>query len=276
MIGQNKLKTIIDKQIADKTLPRFIILVGEEGSGRKTISKYIASKLEASLVSVNLSVEAIREMRATANAVFMPTVYMLADADKLSSQAKNALLKVTEEPPQNAYFIMTLKDLNNTLDTIRSRGSIYNMQKYDVVQLLDYCDIVASKPLSEAEHKYIVEVCNTPGDINKLLLNGVSELKDFVKLTFDNIAIVQGANAFKIADKITLKEGSKGFDLTLFLRAFECECREALWHNADISAASCSSAIRITAECRNAQRITGINKQYIFDKWILDIRKVFM
>jgi DNA polymerase-3 subunit delta' len=48
-------------------------------------------------------------------------IYIFTDADKITVQAQNSLLKLIEEPPEYAYFIFTVSDRNVILETIRSR-----------------------------------------------------------------------------------------------------------------------------------------------------------
>ena len=59
-----------------------------------------------------------------------PIIYLIQDADKMSLGAKNSLLKVIEEPPQQAYFIMELQQIENTLDTIKSRCQEIKLDSY--------------------------------------------------------------------------------------------------------------------------------------------------
>jgi DNA polymerase-3 subunit delta' len=48
-------------------------------------------------------------------------IYIIADADKMSREASNALLKLLEEPPPDLHLILTTSSLNAMLETIRSR-----------------------------------------------------------------------------------------------------------------------------------------------------------
>ena len=41
-------------------------------------------------------------------------IYLIQNADKMSLNAKNSLLKLVEEPPQQAYIIMELQQIENT------------------------------------------------------------------------------------------------------------------------------------------------------------------
>ena len=48
-------------------------------------------------------------------------IYIIADADLMSVQAQNALLKTIEEPPQYAVIMLLTENADTLLPTIRSR-----------------------------------------------------------------------------------------------------------------------------------------------------------
>lgn len=62
-------------------------------------------------------------------------VGILADIDRLTSEAQNALLKTLEEPPPNTYIIGTTSIPEALLPTISSRMSVVKLT--DVVQTFD-------------------------------------------------------------------------------------------------------------------------------------------
>lgn len=139
MIGQERLLNRIDKMIG-AGFPRFTIICGNKNSGRKMIANKIAKGLNAHLINSSIKVDDVREIIDLSYKQSEPTVYLLADVDKMSPAAKNALLKITEEPPRKAYFIMTLQDINNTLGTLKSRGTVLNIDPYTPDNLLDYAE----------------------------------------------------------------------------------------------------------------------------------------
>lgn len=133
------------------------IIVGDEGSGRRTSAKYIAMArlcsspssegepcgecrecrriendshpdviwLEGDTPTGGYSVRNIRE-NVVADAFIMPNdtdakFYIIPDGEKLNAAAQNALLKIVEEPPDYAYFIFTAKSQSAFLSTIISR-----------------------------------------------------------------------------------------------------------------------------------------------------------
>lgn len=76
----------------------------------------------------NISVEEIRKIRK--DAYILPNecekkVYIIKNGHNLSAISQNALLKILEEPPKYACFIIECKNEKNLLNTIISRCSIY-------------------------------------------------------------------------------------------------------------------------------------------------------
>lgn len=66
-------------------------------------------------------------------------VVVLADAEKMSVSAANALLKSLEEPPESARFVLLVEDANRVLETIRSRCQLVRvppMTRSEIIQEL--------------------------------------------------------------------------------------------------------------------------------------------
>ena len=263
MIGQKYLKKYVKTLIDEGNFPRFSIFVGQSGSGRKTFVHELYGMFGTGILSVmGNSVDAVRTAIVQSYTVRgSQVIYLFPDADSMSNAAKNALLKVTEEPPNNAYFIMTLEDEVNTLETIRSRAQIFYMDMYFPKDLKDYADTLEIKDKEELE--IIADVCTTPGDVNILYSQGIKDFYDFTKLVLENVADVSLANALKIPSKLALKDGDTGYDLRLFLRMFMSLC---------ISTQANVEWVKSTSKCLIKLRTKSINKQMLLDTWILSLR----
>lgn len=277
MVGQNNLKQIFKQQIDMGAFPRFSLLVGPHGSGKKLMCDYLARQLGATECRYDTSVNSIREMIAESYKVATKVLYVLPDADKMSPQAKNALLKVAEEPPQNAYIIMTLEDINNTLGTIRSRAFTYNMDPYTVNELLGCVDSSVFEPVSDVMKDMIINICTTPGDVVELISTDMEAFYDYVNLTVDNIASVSGSNALKISGRLQFSDSEKDkFNPKLFLRAFSSVCAKHISdtsHTLDIL--KYADGIQITDRYIRDLSLNGVNKHNTIDMWILDIRRAW-
>jgi DNA polymerase-3 subunit delta' len=121
--------------------PHAILLVGQAGSGKRSLTAYLAAaltgvpteKLSNHPYFIELSrpegkseipIEAVRQLLRT---ISLKTggarrVVAIYDAHQMSEEAQNALLKNIEEPPQNTVFILSVTSLSQILPTIASRS----------------------------------------------------------------------------------------------------------------------------------------------------------
>ena len=268
MIGQRNVWAKIEHQIKNDKFPRFSILIGERGSGKRTLAKYIGKALDMPTVETGISVDNIREIIESSYKLTSPILYVIANADSMSQAASNALLKITEEPPHNAYFIITCENVDNLFTSIQSRGVTYMLEPYSANDKLDYIDSVEHS-LTDDDITFIIDVAVNIGEVIKLMNMDISSFRDYVNLVIDNIAEVSGSNAFKIADKIALKDDEDKYDLRLFWRAFSVLCIDRM---AGENALLFAKAVAITGDALAQLNIRGLNRSMLFDKWLLDIR----
>lgn len=272
MIGQERLKENLENLITNNKLSRFIILVGNEGSGKRLICKYISNKLLTNYYELpDIKVDSVRNMITDAYKVLTPTLYVIPNADSMSEAAKNSLLKITEEPPRNCYFVLTLSDLSNTLATIKSRGTVFYMDEYSPVELIAYASTKTS--LSKEESNIIGSICTTPLEVDMLIHYNILDFYNYVGLVINNIAEVSGSNAFKIGSKIDFKQDTDKYSIKLFWKAFVQICLDKCVSEDRLKYLN---GIVITLKYLKDLKITGINKESTFDLWILDIRKEWM
>lgn len=261
MIGQKNLLTILNNQLVDDKLARFIIIVGEAGSEKNFVAKELAKQNNILCIEVpDCKIDTIRQMINDAYTVAKPTIFSITNADDMSVNAKNALLKVTEEPPNKARFVMTLQNISNTLDTIKSRATIYQADKYSKNQLEEYCNTKGYK-----DKELLLNICSTPGDIDLINSYGAKNFYEFVCKVTDNIATVSGANSFKIAKSLKLKDTDEGYDLALFFKTFFLVCIMNNWFNGGA----------LTGKYLADLHFKSVNKQMLFDAWLLKIREVW-
>jgi hypothetical protein len=270
VVGQKRL--LADLEVLGARFPRFSIFIGPVGSGRKLIVQKVAKQLQANLVTLETKVDAIREAIDMAYKQKHPVVYLIADADNMNIAAKNALLKITEEPPRQAYFIMTLTDIGNTLPTLISRGTVFHLAPYTEQELREYAeryDVGDDQTLD-----ILVNVCITPGEIDQLVGTDILGFYEYVKKVVDNIGKVSGPNAFKIAQALKFKDGEPGYDVIFFLRTvIYYYHKQALAMEGD--PLQLFKSISTTSECLRAMGYNGINRRSLFDLWILDMRQIW-
>ena len=139
------------RRILEGTSPDVMMLRREEG--KKTIG-----------------VEAVRDFCST---VFLTPseldfkMYIFDEADRITPQAQNALLKIIEEPPQNVYMILLCENSLSLLSTVRSRAQKINLEIFDEKALRAYAQKTG---LSESadEEKLDFALRMAEGSIGKL------------------------------------------------------------------------------------------------------------
>lgn len=264
IIGQNKITTWVDNN--HDSLPHFIVLIGPKGSGKRTMAKYIAASIGAVFAECDIKVDAVREVIDYAYNSENKTVFCFANADTMRSEAKNAMLKITEEPPTNAYIILTVIDESTLLDTIKSRASVWILEPYTQKDI----EFFATHSQFHKDNMYLLGIAQTPYELIQLVKYG-NEFINYVNLVIDNIGEVESANAFKSGTKLALKSDVEGYDLGLFWRTFIVLCENRIkddpLHYAE--------GIVVTDKYYRKQSQLGVNLQQVYDAWVFEIREVW-
>ncbi|MEF9853332.1 MAG: hypothetical protein RSB36_06045 [Hydrogenoanaerobacterium sp.] len=157
--GNEKAKNTLALGLQGGRLPHALLLEGDAGCGKKTFAKIIAAAavceadykpcgvcrncvktadgmhpdviLYDGAVPKNLNVDAVRALRLSASVrpnEAQRKVYILADAQNMTPQAQNALLKVLEEPPRGVMFVLTCDNRSRLLETIVSRVTTIRLE----------------------------------------------------------------------------------------------------------------------------------------------------
>lgn len=268
LVGQNKCITKIAAWKERQSFPHFLLVVGDAGSGRKTMSYLFAQELDGRVSTVpDVSVASIRKLVNIAYNIDSTMVYLIPDADSMSLAAKNSLLKLTEEPPENAYIILTLESLDNTLPTLVSRSQHLILEPYTEEQL---SHLTAEKRISR--------IATTPGMVEILENLTPADIEDMTSTCdklFNFIDKVSLANALKSAQKIRFKESDKSvMDIPLFIATMNYVAMSK------ISELDLISRVRewmlVISKYTPMMKRSGVNKKALYDKMILDVRTKLM
>ena len=264
MVGQLNLKNEIDMAV-ENGFPHFVVLSGEQGSGKKLIVDYIVEKTGFMKAVCGNKVEEVREVIQTVYNQTAPIIYVFYDVDDMSVNAKNALLKVTEEPPKNTYFIMTLNSENKALETIMSRAVKFRMGVYTYNELSEYFDLVVED--KNVDKKRMLSIVEVPRDIDLLLSYDFGQYYAFCEQVVDNLAFVSDANSLKIVEKLAVKD--EGWDIKLFINTIKLiiGLRQK---SGDLK--ECYESIRLCTVFINQLANKSFNKRMLCDDWILQLK----
>ena len=270
--GQKNLTQTVDRLVYNGRFPRFSILQGPTGFGKKVLCEYISKKLDAMFIPCETKIDGIREIIDMAYDYTSKTVvYMFADCDDLSVGAANALLKITEEPPRGAYILMTVSNLNNVLPTLISRATILTLDSYSDSDISEY--IEHKKLAFEPAVREIVEFISAcPNDVMLCTMTDIERLDKLADTFVNNIGLANLGNELKIAGMLKTKDDDDDkLNPVLFMRCIMKKCSKACSATSDHTHIQvCEKLIRITSNYIHAVSTKGANKQMELDNWIID------
>lgn len=270
-VGQLKAESMVDHWISHNNFPHFLLVVGDAGSGKRTLSYLIAQNLNCSVYTLpDSSVDSVRQFIASAYEVDTPIIYLLPDADSMSVAAKNSLLKLTEEPPQNAYIIMSLCNLENTLPTIRSRGQQIVLEPYTAEQL---------KQLRSNDSEVAYSIAVNPGMLKALESLGEARINDLLSYCDKLIMYIDRVpmfNALKSIQNIKLKEADNGYDLNIVIAAMRFLIHEGISGNAsdEYRLVRYKAWLNSIGKYKKLFDRPGLNRKALWDMLILNVRRL--
>jgi DNA polymerase III, delta prime subunit len=170
-------------------------------------------------IKESISVDAVRELKK--DVYIKPffadrKVYIIPSAQKMTVEAQNALLKVFEEPPRFATFILLTNGLSKLLPTILSRGVIVKFQLLSKEELLQFA---VQNGLKDDNRKVLTNLSN--GQIGRLIaLSGDEELIELRNETlkgFEALVVGQKQNAIDRMFLLMKERQEKASDIIEFL-----------------------------------------------------------
>lgn len=216
--GQEQIKEHLQNALSIGKVSHAYIINGEKSSGKEFIAKVFAMALQCEregtepcqecrscrqalsgshpdIIRVvhekpnTISVDDIRT-QVNGDVAIKPysgkyKVYILSEAEKMTAQAQNALLKTLEEPPEYAVIMLLTSNVNALLPTIISRCVVLDMKPVpdEIVRRF------LSSQLQVPDYKAEVCVAFARGNIGKAKALATSE--DFEKVKEEALSLLK-------------------------------------------------------------------------------------
>ncbi len=228
IIGHEQVKQHLQTAIEQNKISHSYIINGEPGSGKKLLAAIFAETLQCEDKGINpcglcksciqaesknhpdiiwvthekysIGVDDIRNQLNNDIGIKPYSspykIYIIPDADKMTEQAQNALLKTIEEPPEYAVILLLTNNMESLLPTILSRCVTLNL-----------------KPVkTELIEKYLMERCKVPdymarisarfsqGNVGKAIRYSSSE--DFLELKEETLHLLKYIDEMEIYEVV--------------------------------------------------------------------------
>lgn len=199
LVGQKQIMDIVDKW---EELPNFLIIQGPRHYGKTYLLIYLCKKYGLHYVKMKNNVSDVRElitlMRKDSN-----TLYHFKDFDSASLQAKNALLKITEEPKQGNYIAITG---NTQIKTLESRAKKLIMAPYIEQDMVEYMKKYYSDLEDEQRKKLYLSSIDTPAKVEYYSkCDQLYEIQTFAEQVFEKLTYINALDCMTIYNKFLSK-----------------------------------------------------------------------
>lgn len=197
IIGNEKIKETLIRAVQENKTSHSYMFIGQDGIGKKIIAKEFAKMLlclgekkycnncksciefetnnQPDFLCIepegnSIKIDQIRYMQQKIQEkpiISNNKVYIINNADSMTTEAQNCLLKTLEEPPKYATLILIGTNENSFLSTIKSRCMILHFEKIEDLKLKEYI-----------EQTYNIEVTPSMLDIFQGSIGKAIQLKD--------------------------------------------------------------------------------------------------
>ena len=170
IIGNNKIKQLLINSVQNDKTSHSYLFVGIDGIGKKMVATEFAKMLLClnetrycnkckSCIEFDsnnnpdflciepdgnsIKIEQIRYLQKKIQEkpiISNKKVYIINDADKMTVEAQNCLLKTLEEPPEYATIVLIGSNENAFLTTIKSRCMIIHFNKIENIEIKRYLE----------------------------------------------------------------------------------------------------------------------------------------
>lgn len=205
--GHKNILALFNKIVSSQKIANAYLFIGESGFGKEFMAKYFAMMINCKSGSkpclscpsciqmisgnhpdiffiepdgISIKVETLRNVVIN-NAYVKPynsykKIFIIKEAEKMTEQAQNSILKTLEEPPEYGLFILTSSKMEGLLPTIVSRCEIIRFTRESDEVIEEY--LINEKKIDRSMAKKIASIANgNYGKANLLIDEGYSKVR---------------------------------------------------------------------------------------------------
>ncbi|MEW8956161.1 DNA polymerase III subunit delta' [Clostridium sp.] len=204
VIGHNAIRESLRKAVEKNSLSHAHLIVGEDGIGKSVVARELAIRIlgkqvdrdYADIMSFapdkkSIGVDDIRKFIEEINKKPYEgdkKVIIIYEGDKITTQGQNAFLKTIEEPPGGVHIIILCENLQNILETIRSRCQVHKLNRLNKNELLEYIRVNHIEVTDEQKDILLAFSNGIPGRIDRFLNDNIfNDIRNFVVKLFNDL-----------------------------------------------------------------------------------------
>lgn len=157
--GQSSIKTILQQQLDSGEIQHAYLLAGPSGCGKTTIGRILANAINKGKgnpieldAASHGTVDDIRNIIQQAKTKSMDSEYrcfLIDECHSISSSGFQALLKILEEPPKTAIFILCTTDPQRIPKTILNRVQRFDFRRMSQQEIVDRLKFIIDSEMYE-------------------------------------------------------------------------------------------------------------------------------
>ena len=175
VIGQDATTAAVEAKLSKGKWPHAAVFHGPSGTGKTTMARIVARRLgikgkipEPNLdyTEVNIAqtrgIDKVRRIVEGAGAAPLGgspvRVWVLDEMHQMTKDGQNCVLKILEDPPEHAYFILCTTDPNKLVKAIRTRSTPFRFNSVKPAELKALVQAVCEKEEIGATEQVVDEI----------------------------------------------------------------------------------------------------------------------
>ena len=206
VLGQDGAVASLQRLIDKDKVPHAIMLTGASGCGKTTIARILKQHLQcgdSDFVEINAAdtkgVDTVRDIRRQCNLrpiAGLSRVWLIDEAHKLTNDAQNALLKIMEDTPKHAYFMLATTDPHKIIRTIHTRCAEIKLAEMSSKAIEQVVRRVMEREKMDCSDEVVAEIVEaSAGSARKALV--LLEQVGWLESNEEQIKAVQATSASK-------------------------------------------------------------------------------